>query len=110
MEVVDRATTYFGDTKYAWQNKSDQQIRRDVVAARMGDQKAKTMNDDAVEGAFLSITEGEQQDGFRQMTQSFSRPPANSGISDAAAKAYDKRNEDLQNRWRRNKMKAGATA
>lgn len=106
MEVVDRATTFFGDNKYDWRSKSDEQIRRDVVAARLGDQKTKVMSDAVVEGAFLSITETEPQDGFTRMTQSFSRPPAGNH-NDAAAKAYDKRNEDLQNRWKRNKVKTG---
>ena len=111
MEVVDRATTFFGDAaKYAWQGKADQQIRRDVVAARLGDAKAKLMNDDAIEGAFLSITETEAQDGFQRLTQSFSRPPVNGGYSDAAAKAYDKRNEELANRFKKNKKPFGATA
>lgn len=105
MEVRDRATAFFGDQKYDYRNKSDAQIRRDVVAARHGDQKAKVMNDDAVEGAFLSITEPETQDGFQQMTKSFSRAAAhsNSRINDAAAVAYDKRNQSLQNAWKRNK-------
>lgn len=111
MEVVDRAMSFFGDAqKYAWNSKSDAQIRRDVVAARLGDQKTKSMNDDAVEGAFLSITEPEHQDGFTRMTQSFSRPPSPS-FNDKAAAAYDKRNADLSNRWKVAKMKAGgATA
>ncbi len=111
MDVVDRATAFFGDAqKYAWNGKADTQIRRDVVAARLGDQKTKLMNDDAVEGAFLSITETEQQDGFQRMTQSFSRPPSPS-FNDKAAAAYDKRNADLSNRWKVAKMRAGgATA
>jgi hypothetical protein len=104
MDVVDRATTFFGDTKYDWQKKTDAQIRRDVVTARMGEQKAKAMNDDAVEGAFLSLTEPEQQDGFQRLTQSFSRGPA-ANLSDAAAAAYNKRNDSLQNAWKRNKGK-----
>lgn len=111
MDIVDRATTFFGDQKYAWQSRSDAQIRRDVVSARMGDQKAKAMNDDAVEGAFLSITEPEQQDGFRRMADSFSGRPANNGsLNDKAAAAYDKRNEELQNRWKANKGKAVGAA
>lgn len=109
MEVVDRATSFFGDQKYAWMGKSDPQIRRDVVTARLGDQKAKTMNDDAIEGAFLSITETQPQDGFRQMTQSFSRAPAPS-FNDRAAMAYDKRNEELANRFKKNRKPFGANA
>src|SRR4029077_3367624 len=103
MEVVDRATAFFGDAKYAWNGKADAQIRRDVVAARMGDQKTKLMNDDAIEGAFLSITEPEHQDGFTRMTQSFLRPPSPS-FNDKAASAYDKRNADLATRWQKSKM------
>lgn len=108
MDVVDRATTFFGDQKYAWTGKSDQQIRRDVVTARMSEQKTKLMNDDAVEGAFLSITETETNDGFSRMTQSFSRPPVNN-LNDKAAAAYHKRNEQLSNSWRRNKTTKIAT-
>ncbi len=102
MDVVDRATTFFGDQKYPWTGKSDAQIRRDVVTARMGDQKTKLMNDDAIEGAFLSLTETETNDGFSRMTASFSRPPVNN-LNDKAAVAYNKRNEQLSNAWRRNK-------
>lgn len=110
MDVVDRATTYFGDAqKYAWVGKSDAQIRRDVVAARLGDAKAKAMDDTMVEGAFLSITEPETQDGFRQMTQSFSRPPTG-GFNDRAATAYDKRNEELANRFKKNRKPFGGNA
>lgn len=109
MEVVDRATTFFGDTKYDWRSKNDEQIRRDVVTARLGEQKTKAMSDAVVEGAFLSLTEPEQQDGFTRMTQSFSRAPVNSGLhNDAAAKAYDKRNEELSNRFKKNKKAFGA--
>jgi hypothetical protein len=110
MEVVDRATSFFGDSKYVWRGKSDAQMKREVVAARLGDAKAKTMDDAMIEGAFLSITEPEVQDGFTRMTQSFSRPPVNGNINDAAAKAYDKRNEELANRWKKNKKPFGATA
>jgi hypothetical protein len=104
-EVKDRAAAFFGDQNYAWKGKSNPQIRRDVVAARLGDQKTKTMNDDAVEGAFLSITEPEHQDGFARMTQSFSRPPT-PNYNDKAATAYDKRNADLSNRWKTSRMPA----
>jgi cation transport regulator ChaB len=110
MEVVDRATSFFGDTKYEWRGKSDEQIRRDVVTARLGDQKTKPMSDAVVEGAFLSLTETEVQDGFTRMTQSFSRGATSSNYNDAAAKAYDKRNEELSNRFKRNKKPFGATA
>jgi hypothetical protein len=105
MAVVDRAMTFFGDAKYTWEGKSVEQIRRDVVGARHGDQKAKAMNDGMIEGAFLSLTETEQQDGFSRMTQSFSRRPTPS-FNDKAAAAYDKRNADLANRWKTNKMKS----
>ena len=110
MDVIDRATSFFGDAqKYNWKGKTVQQMRRDVVTARMGDQRAKLMNDDAVEGAFLSVTEPETQDGFRQMTQSFSRPPVGN-INDRAASAYDQRNKDLSTRWMRNKTKANSAS
>jgi hypothetical protein len=66
------------------------------------------MNDDAIEGAFLSITEPEQTHDFQRMTQSFSRPPANT-YSDRAAQAYDKRNEELANRFKKNKKPFGAS-
>src|SRR4029077_13979817 len=53
MDVVDRATNFFGDQKYVWTGKSDAQIRRDVVTARLGDAKSKVMSDENIEGAFL---------------------------------------------------------
>ena len=77
-----------------------------MVAAHLGDQRAKDFSDDNIVGAFLSITdEPQQHDGIRRVAQSFSRPPVGA-INDAAAKAYDKRNQDLSTRWKR---KNGAT-
>lgn len=102
LEVVERAKAFFGDANYAHKGKTVEQIKREVATARHGEQKIKTLNDDAVHGVFMSLTEGEQQnDGFQRMTQSFSRPPVNT--NDAAAKAYNARNERLANAWRRNK-------
>ena len=108
LDVVERAVRVLGD-KYVFDNKPDATIRRDVVAAAMGDQAAKAMSDDAIVGAFSVITKPpEQQDAFRQMAQSFSRPSVNTGVNDAAARAYDKRNQDLNNAWKANKIKASA--
>ena len=109
MDVVDRATSFFGDSKYAWQAKSDMQIKRDVVAARLGDAKAKAMEDAMIEGAFLTITEPMPTNDFARMTQSFSSPPA-PNFNDAAARAYDKRNEELANRFKKNRKPFAPTA
>ena len=108
LDVVGRAQRFLPD---GWTDakKGLTQIRREVVAAHLGDQRTKEFSDEAVTGAFLSITdEPGQNDGFRRLASSFSGRPTNT--NDAAARAYDKRNEDLQNRWRTNKMKAGGGA
>jgi uncharacterized protein len=111
MDVVDRATMFFGDAqKYVWQGKSDAQIRRDVVTARLGDAKAKLLNDDAIEGAFLSLTETGTNDGLTRVAQSFSGAPASVRYNDTAARAYDKRNERLESAYKRNRKPFGQTA
>lgn len=106
MDVVERAIRVLGD-KYTFDNKTDPVIRRDVVASHMGDQAAKEMSDEGILGAFNVITKSPTLDGNTRLAQSFSGRPANAGINDAAAKAYDKRNADLQNAYKKNKRAFG---
>jgi hypothetical protein len=107
MDIVERAVRVLGD-KYTFENKPDTVIRREVVATEMGDAAIKDWADDKIEGAFNYMTKPQQQDGFRQMAQSFSRPPVNTNINDAAAQAYNKRNDDLSSAWKRNKGKSSS--
>lgn len=106
MDVVSRAIRVLGDN-YAFDNKSDIQIRRDVVVADMGDAATKDMSDENILGAFNHITKPQQQDGFTRMTQTLSRPPVNT--NDAAAVAYNKRNAQLESRYKQNKRPFGGT-
>src|SRR5262245_4222598 len=95
LDVVGRAVRVLGDG-YAFDNKTDAQIRRDVVIADMGDAIAKEMTDENVLGAFNHITKSVAPvDGNNRLAASFSGRPINAGINDAAARAYDKRNENF---------------
>ena len=103
---------FFGDSKYVWRGKSDD---ADEARGRGGSPWRREGQDDGrpddVEGAFLSITEPEVQDGVPAHDCSRSRGAGPHGnYNDAAAKAYDKRNEELANRWKKNKKPFGATA
>jgi len=100
MDVVGRAIKVLGDN-YAFDNKSDAAIRREVVVAHMGDAAAKEMSDEGIIGAFNVITKPEQPSGFQQMTHTLSRPLPN--VNDAAASAYNKRNAELEKRYMRNR-------
>src|SRR5262249_455222 len=100
MDVVGRAIKVLGDG-YSFDNKSDAVIRREVVASVMGDQ-ANDMSDDAIVAGFNVIPkQRDAQDGNRRLVNSFPRPPVNGNINDAAARAYNKRNDDLQNAYKR---------
>ena len=105
MDVVSRAIRVLGDG-YAFDNKSDVQIRRDVVVADMGDAATKDMSDENILGAFNHITKPVQQDGFTRMTQTLSRPSTT--VNDAAAVAYNKRNAQLEGRYKQNKRPFGS--
>jgi hypothetical protein len=106
IDIVERAGRFLGDAFSFNENKSNAQIRREVAVTHLGETMVKDLDDARIEGVFLSLTQQGQKDGFRNMVRSFSQAPVNTGVNDAAAKAYDKRNQDLANAWKRK----GATA
>jgi hypothetical protein len=108
LDVVGRAVRVLGDG-YAFDNKTDAQIRRDVVVSDMGEPAVKDMTDENVLGAFNHITKTETTDGNTRLAMSFSGRPSNAGISDAAAKAYDKRNENLNKAYLKNRRPFAGT-
>jgi hypothetical protein len=60
--------------------KDDIAIKREVVAAEIGDEETKAMSDEAVSGVFRAVTrETKKDDGLRRTADALSRPlpPAN---------------------------------
>ena len=105
LDVVSRARSVLGD-KYVADGKTEVDIQRAVVAAKLGDATAKAMPDAAVSGAFTALTtsQSRQGDGVTRMAQAFSTP--DTGIhsaQDAAAAAYEERNKYLNDAWKNTK-------
>jgi hypothetical protein len=83
--------------------KSNAQIRRDVVSAKLGD-AAKALNDDAIEGAFKAIvTTAPSGGGLRTMAQGLShgaRFTDTSSVGDAREAALAEKINWKQNAWK----------
>jgi hypothetical protein len=103
VDVIDRARRTLGD-KVVADGKPNPQIMRDVVSELMGAQAVRSMNDDAISGAFYALTSGKQQGGGRginDVARSFSTGSAAiHNAMDAQETAYQKHNEWLQNAWK----------
>ena len=96
MAVVDKARKILGD-KAVTDGKSEAEIRRAVVVAKLGDEAAKAMSDAAIEGAFATLTidaKGTQQSDTLARGLSTTLP---SPTRDAAHADYSKR---LSDAWR----------
>jgi cation transport regulator ChaB len=100
MDIKERAKRVLGDRAMV-DGKTDIQIKREVVEQLMGGEATKLMSDDAITGAFhaLTATGTGMSDGIRRTVDAFRGPPAHNPMQ-AAAQAYNKRNEDLQNAWK----------
>jgi hypothetical protein len=98
LSVVSKAKAVIGDT-FVCDGKSDVEIRRAVVEAKLGAPATKAMTDAAVEGAFAAVTAGTtvQTDGVRLLSDALGRPH---NSMDAAATAYDARNKQLENAYK----------
>lgn len=102
-DTVARAASVLGD-KLVVEGKTDNEIRRQVVDAKLGD-TAKNYTDDQVKAAFVAFTADYKpaEDGAaNQMRLAFSGRPHTAGFTDAAKReapyqAYDKR---LQDAWK----------
>lgn len=91
LEVFERARRVLGD-KLVTDGKSDAEIKRDVVAAEIGDEEAKAMSDEAIAGVFRAVTrETKKDDGLRRTVDALSRPLPQVNASQAAHQKYVER-------------------
>jgi hypothetical protein len=95
MEVFDRARRVLGD-KLVTDGKSDIQIKREVVAAEIGDEEAKAMSDEAIAGVFSAVTREVKKDGLQRTAAAFSRPMPTPTLTPSQA-AYAKYIDGLAN-------------
>jgi hypothetical protein len=86
MEIIDRARRVLGD-KLVTDGKSDIQIKREVVAAEIGDDEAKAMSDEAIAGVFRAVTREVKNDGLQRTISTFSKQPAPTQTPSQAAYA-----------------------
>jgi uncharacterized protein len=108
LEIFEKARTIMGDT-YVCDGRTDVEIRRAVVAARYGEQFAKSLSDEGITGAFGALTantSGTHSVGnlATALGDAGRRTAHSSG--DAAAIAWEERNNRLQNAWRNKGEKA----
>jgi hypothetical protein len=106
-DIIERARKVLGD-KLVTDGKTDVEVRRAVVAHKLGDQAAKDLSDAAIEGAFAAFTTGDAAastgtGGAARLAASFSGQGAHSS-QDAASIAYDERNKHLQDAWKSHKV------
>lgn len=99
-EIIGKAKSVLGD-KLVIDGKTDGEIRRQVVDAKLGD-AAKGWDDNQVKASFDTLTANvKASDSIDQVRQAFSAPSSHgSQTNDAAVSAYDKRNERLRDAWK----------
>jgi hypothetical protein len=91
MEVFERARRVLGD-KLVTDGKTDNAIKREVVAAEIGDDEAKAMSDEAINGVFRAVTrETKKDDGLRRTADALSRPLPTMSPSHMAHQKYVER-------------------
>lgn len=91
MEIFDRARRVLGD-KLITDGKTDIAIKREVVAAEIGDEETKAMSDEAVDGVFRAVTrETKKDDGLRRTADALSRPLPQMNASQLAHQKYVER-------------------
>jgi uncharacterized protein len=103
--VVDRARKILGD-KLVIDGKTDDDIRRQVVAVVLSPEQAKSMTEDQILGAFLAGTHGDSKgngsngsgDRLRKHLSSNDGHAHSSG--DAREKAWNDMNARTQNAWK----------
>jgi hypothetical protein len=99
MEVFDRARRVLGD-KLVTDGKTDTQIKREVVAAEIGDEEAKAMSDEAIAGVFSAVTRQVKKDGFQRTVSALSQPPSASSMLTPSQTAYAKYVDGLTNAYK----------
>lgn len=100
--VVDAAKKVVGDADFAGKTEAD--IRRHVVTAKLGDAVVKDMSDAAVEGAFAALTaDGVVQTGVQKLGaalgSSFTTTTTRT-IADAKEAALIERDRQLSDAWK----------
>jgi hypothetical protein len=98
MEVFDRARCVLGD-KLVTDGKTDIQIKREVVAAEIGDEDAKAMSDEAINGVFRAVTREVKKGGLQRTVDAWSRPMPKLSLSPSQA-AYAKYVDGLTNAYK----------
>jgi hypothetical protein len=106
--VISKAKAFLGD-KWTAGGKNTQEIRKEVVAAKVGD-AAKAWDDKQIEAAFVSLqvptfSQNRQHDGARtpidDAVLAFGRPGNGyTNLQDAKVEAYKAYDADLANAWR----------
>jgi hypothetical protein len=99
MDVFDRARRVLGD-KLVTDGKTDTQIKREVVAAEIGDEEAKAMSDEAIAGVFSAVTRQVKKDGFQRTVSALSQPPSASSTLTPSQTAYAKYVDSLNNAYK----------
>jgi hypothetical protein len=105
LEIVQKARAIMGDA-YICDGRTDIEIKRAVVSARLGEQIAKGLTDEGVTGAFVTLTADavgtNRADPLaRALGDSTVTGRTAHSAMDAAAQAYNERNQRLQNAWRK---------
>jgi hypothetical protein len=91
IDVFERARRVLGD-KLVTDGKSDIAIKREVVAAEIGDEEAKAMSDEAIAGVFRAVTrETKANDGLRRTATALSQPLPTMNPSQVAYQKYVER-------------------
>lgn len=95
--LVDKARTLIGD-KLVTDGKSAADIRRQVVAARLGDEAIKDWSEDKIGGAFDTLTVASKDNGAAAGVGAILADRQTA--SDAAEKAIAERDKRLQDAWK----------
>jgi len=97
--TVTRAKAIIGDALVI-DGKTDADMRRQVVAAKMGD-TAKDWNDDMITASFNTLAVLPDSGGHNSLNHVIGVMRTNdTGIGDPRAKAYSEYDENIQNRWK----------
>ena len=109
LEIVEKARLIMGDA-YICDGRTDIEIQRAVVSARLGEQIAKALTDEGISGAFVTLTADSKGNGgtARDLATGISANRGRTAHSamDAAAIAYEERNKRLNNAWRKEQKTA----
>ena len=98
-ECIDKAKGLV-DSKYVFDGKTLETIRRDAVTAKLG-AVAKDMNDGAIEGAFAYATLGGKSGAVSQIGDAIrNRPHSAPMVNDAREQAYEEMIKRDENAWK----------